>query len=345
VDKNMREPLVSVVMPVYNAEKYVKESVESILNQTYKNFELIVIDDGSKDKSFEIVAELAAKDKRIKLLKNDRNLGVSATRNKCIDFSDGEYVALMDSDDISLPKRLEKQVAFLSENRELGLLGSSVEVINEAGEIVGVWKYPETHDEISVEMIFSSPFASSSVIIRRDAVTRVKYNEDLIVAEDYDFYSRLSKNTKTHNLKDTLVKYRINSKGLTRNNLSEMENKSADVAYLYLNSQRLNLGKTYFIELRKLMSGKTIEKDNMLKIEQHLLDIKRQLVQNTSLSNQAINSVFQEKWFNICKKGAYNGMSVYRHFFESDLFKSEIDIFKKIKFFIKCFLRLKLYDR
>ena len=101
---------VSVIIGVYNSEKYIEETIRSVLNQTYKNFELIVIDDGSTDKSFEIVAKLAEKDKRIKFLKNDRNLGVSATRNRLIDIAKGEYVAIMDSDDISLPERLEKQV-------------------------------------------------------------------------------------------------------------------------------------------------------------------------------------------------------------------------------------------
>jgi glycosyltransferase involved in cell wall biosynthesis len=339
VDKNMSRPLVSVVMPVYNSEKYVKQSVESILSQTYKNFELIVIDDGSTDKSFEIVAKLAEKDKRIKFLKNDRNLGVSATRNRLIDIAKGEYVAIMDSDDISLPERLEKQVAFLSEKKELGLLGSSVEVINENGKKIGFWKYPETHDEISVEMIFNSPFASSSVIFRKDFVKGFRYNEDVLVAEDYDFYSRLSKNCKMHNLKDILVKYRINIKGLTQNNLSEMECKSSDVVCLYLKSQGLDLNDAHVIESRKLISAKRIETCSLLKIENWLLKIKRLLVENTSFDGQAVNSVFQKKWYDVCRRGAHNGLTVYRLFFKSELFCGSIGVEKRLKLFVKCFLK------
>ncbi|MGI6394061.1 MAG: glycosyltransferase family 2 protein [bacterium] len=335
----MNNPVISVIMPVYNSEKYVKESVGSILAQTYKNFELIVADDGSTDKSFEIVAELAEKDKRIKLLKNDKNRGVSVTRNKCIDFSAGEYIALMDSDDISFPERFEKQVAFLSENRGVGLLGSSVEVINENEKKIGVWKYPETHDEISVEMIFSSPFASSSVILRKDFVKGFRYNEDISVAEDYDFYSRLLKNCKMHNLKDTLVKYRINSKGLTQNNLSEMECKSSEVACLYLKSQGLDLDEAHVVELRKLMSSKSIEKNSVLKIEQYLSDMKRQLFEKTYLSNQVIKSVFQKKWYDVCRKNANNGLTVYKVFFESELFCGSIGVEKRLKLFVKCFLK------
>ena len=114
----MKNPLVSILMPVYNSEKYLREAIKSILNQTFTNFELIIINDGSTDNSLKIIKSF--KDNRIKIIKNKGNLGLIKTLNKGIDLAQGKYIARMDADDIAMPKRLEKQIAFFNENPDYG---------------------------------------------------------------------------------------------------------------------------------------------------------------------------------------------------------------------------------
>ena len=127
-------------MPVYNAEKYLVESIESILNQSLKNFEFIIINDGSKDKSLGIIKKYAKKDKRIILLNNSRNLGLQKTLNKGLEVARGKYVARMDADDISLPKRLEIQFNYMEDHLEIFLVGSSAIVIDGNGNRLGIFK-------------------------------------------------------------------------------------------------------------------------------------------------------------------------------------------------------------
>ena len=123
-------PLVSVVMPVYNSEKYVAEAIESILGQTFSDFELIIVDDGSQDRSPEIIREYERQDDRVRLLRQEGNMGVATARNRGIDEAGGEFLALMDSDDISLPTRLEQQLRFLQENPDIGAVGVRSKMAN-----------------------------------------------------------------------------------------------------------------------------------------------------------------------------------------------------------------------
>ena len=127
----MSNSLVSVIIPVYNVEKYVKEAIKSIQNQTYENLEIIVIYDGSIDDTYNIVEKLAKEDNRIKLYKNEKNLKIVKTLNRALSLANGEYISRMDGDDISAPDRIEKKVKFLEENKEFDLVGCQVEVVNE----------------------------------------------------------------------------------------------------------------------------------------------------------------------------------------------------------------------
>ena len=117
-------PILSVLMPVFNSELFVAEAIESILNQTFKDFEFLILDDASTDKSFEIIKDFGKRDSRIKVCQNEKNLGVVESRNKLINLSKGKYIAWLDSDDIAIKTRLEKQVNFLEEHPEIGMVGA-----------------------------------------------------------------------------------------------------------------------------------------------------------------------------------------------------------------------------
>lgn len=204
----MKSPKVSVLMPAYNAEKYLVEAIESILNQTFTDFEFIIIDDCSADKTWEIIQKYSKKDKRIIAIKNEENLKLSATLNKGIDVCKGEYIARMDADDWSYPDRLQKQYDVISRDSNIGILGGAMEVCDENLEIKNIRKYNLSDSEIRKSLFKYSPFCHPATIFKKEALLQYKYSIELNDAEDYDLYFRIGKSYKLQNLNDIVIKYR-----------------------------------------------------------------------------------------------------------------------------------------
>lgn len=225
----MKNPLVSVVMPVYNAEKYLSEAIESILNQSYKNFEFIIIDDCSDDDSFGIIKEFAKKDKRIKYFKNSKKLGLIKTLNKLITFAKSEFIARMDADDFSDKDRILKQLGFLLKNDDYLIVGSDIKIINIEGEIIGKRVYPHTDKEIRKTIFFKSPFAHPSVCIRAHIFKKLFYEEKFLTAEDYYLWHQILKHGKGSNLKDYLLYYRVSEEQTKSKNLKRQLNQTLKV--------------------------------------------------------------------------------------------------------------------
>lgn len=199
-------PRVSVLMPIYNAGKYLADAINSILEQTFSDWELIIADDGSTDNSKDIIDSY--RDNRIKYIKNDSNRGIIYTRNRLTQEAIGEYIALMDGDDISSPKRLEMQVAFLDNNPDYGLCGTFGEVIDSNGKKTGNIKLSENHEEIKCALLFSNTFIQSSIMGHRVIFIQNPYDKNFPVVGDYELWSRLVNITKIKNLPYSLVKYR-----------------------------------------------------------------------------------------------------------------------------------------
>ena len=163
----MNIPTLSIVMPVYNTEKFVKKTIESLLNQTYKDFELIVIDDGSTDNSIEIIKKFA--DNRIKIFSNDSNKGIVYSRNRGNAEALGRFIAPFDSDDIALPDKFEKQISFLEQHPEFGMLGSWAKLIDENDKFLNVnWKLSAKAESIPAILLFRAYFIQSAVVFRRE---------------------------------------------------------------------------------------------------------------------------------------------------------------------------------
>jgi glycosyltransferase involved in cell wall biosynthesis len=207
VNTSIKKPRVSVVMPVYNVEIYIAAALDSLLRQTFENFEVIVVDDGSTDGTVGIVKLYQQKDHRIKLFCHAINSGPSGARNTAFEHMNGEFAALLDGDDIALPNRLAMQVAALEAGPQLGIVGSHVEVINEAGNYVGnVWKRPITADDTAIQLLFRNSI-SNALMIRSCAIPQGGYSIPL--AEDYDLNVRIAKEWKVINLNMVLSLYRL----------------------------------------------------------------------------------------------------------------------------------------
>lgn len=215
-------PLVSVVMPAYNAEKYISEAIESILNQTFKDFEFIIIDDGSKDGTWEIIQDCAKKDERIVALKNERNLNVSQTRNKGIEKSTGKYIVWADADDISLPKRIKTQLDFMESNKDVGLCGSFMEFFGDS-ESVSIRKYSD-NDGVLRSLIFrQNPVAQPSCIMRKDILIKCGGYPNFPLSEDLYVFFKMGELSKFSNIQEVLVRYRVHPGSLTNSRLRSME--------------------------------------------------------------------------------------------------------------------------
>lgn len=208
---------VSVLLPVYNAQTYLKEAIESILNQSFQDFELIIINDGSTDKSDEIICSF--NDNRIVYVKNETNLKLIETLNKGIKLCKGKYIARMDADDISMPQRLERQYQFMESNPAVGLCGSWAKVINEKGEETGKIKNFTHNKDLKIHLLFSVPFVHPSVMMKAELLKEEPYAIQFSHAEDYDLWCRLSRKTQMANIPEFLFQYRWHS-----TNISQIEN-------------------------------------------------------------------------------------------------------------------------
>lgn len=233
--------LVSIVMPAYNCEKYVVEAINSILAQTYRNWELLVLDDGFKDNTLRIIEEFSQKDSRIKALPNGKNIGVSATRNRGIELASGEWIAFLDSDDMWKPEKLEKQFEIVEkEAAEFLFTGSSY--INEEGEAYKeIFEVPEkiTYKKLRNQNVISC----SSVLVKKKYFEHIKMEKDEM-HEDYAVWLRILKTGVTaFGVNEPLLIYRI-----SRNSKSGNKMKTVKMTYKVFRFVGINpFGSAYFM--------------------------------------------------------------------------------------------------
>lgn len=194
---------VSVLMPIYQTpEEYLRSAIESILNQTYTDFEFLILDDCPQNSRESIVHSY--QDKRIKYFKNEKNLGITPSRNKLIDMAKGEYLAVMDHDDISLSSRFEKEVSYLDCHKEVGVVGSNYEKF----PFYKLKNRPETNEEIENVLMKKCAVLHPSSMIRKSVLKNLRYEEKFSPAEDYALWCRLIGQTEFYNIQEVLFKYR-----------------------------------------------------------------------------------------------------------------------------------------
>lgn len=206
-------PLVSVVMSVYNDGKYVKDAIESILAQTFTDFEFVIVDDGCTDNTRDIIA--GYHDARIRLIVNEHNLGLAPSLNKAIRLSGAQYIARQDADDISLPDRLSREVDYLESHPDVALVGSAAIVIAHDGERRGVWPAIAEDLDLKWSLLFLNPFIHSSIMVRRSVVEEAGYytaRPEIAQAfvEDYELWSRVNRISRSANFAQPLLKFRQN---------------------------------------------------------------------------------------------------------------------------------------
>lgn len=203
-------PVISVLMSVYNGEKFLAESIRSILNQTIDDFEFIIVDDGSVDKTLLILKDFSVADSRIKIISNRVNEGLTKSLNTGLAVCVGKYVARQDADDISMPNRLEKQISFMDLNNGMALIGSCGFFVDDSGRVVRDKNLPISYPEIKRKLLFNNQFIHSSLMIRREILQKEGgYNDSFFKSQDYELVLRLAAKYPVANLPDKLVKHRL----------------------------------------------------------------------------------------------------------------------------------------
>jgi glycosyltransferase involved in cell wall biosynthesis len=264
-------------MSVFNAEKYIEESIQSVLNQTYNNFEFIIINDGSKDNSLKIIKKFLSKDDRIILIDRE-NKGLVASLNEGILKSNGNFIARMDADDVCLPNRFEEQLNFMNNNSDVGVCGSWIELFGDDFK-TKIWKLPCNDERLKAELLFSSCFAHPSVMIRKNVLldNDILYDESYIHAEDFELWIRLSDITYFANINKVLLKYRMVKDSVSHK--ADLESKS-----------RFDIFQKIFNKSLGRLDIKNSPEENTLHFN---LSLNKRLRQN-SLSSFELKSYFDK---------------------------------------------------
>jgi glycosyltransferase involved in cell wall biosynthesis len=224
-------PLLSILTPVYNREAYIGAAIESVQQQGISDWEMIIVDDASTDRTVEVVQTYQAKDDRIQLIQKAENSGISATRNRGLDVVNGKYIVMLDSDDICFLNRFEQQVSFLEKHPEIGVLGGWAKHIGTSNRQFT----PEAEDGVlRARSLYRCPFVHSSTTVRTAVIQEhhLRYNEAYPAANDYNFWVRILPHTRVHNLQEYLVGYRKHPQNISRTHQSEQQHLRQETSRL-----------------------------------------------------------------------------------------------------------------
>jgi hypothetical protein len=325
-------PKVSVIMPVYNGASFIAKAIDSILCQTFHDLELIIVDDASTDDTEKIIS--AYDDARVRLVRNQSNLGIATSRNRGIAFASGDYIALLDADDIALPTRLSEQVGFLEDNPEYGMVGSWIEFIDKAGNSNGGgMRYEATPDEIPILLLFNNCFAQSTVTIRRTILPVGPYKM-MAQAEDYDLWTQLVKKAKVWNLQKVLVQYRMHDSNVSLSRLEEQEACTVNVIRQYLKELQI-VPTEREIKVHRLIASMQFEPslDILAEIETWLLKLTMAHKAGTRFVAADFKRLIGAFWYSSCRNSVDLGDAAWNAYWASDLSKlTRIRWTRKIRF-------------
>lgn len=221
---SVKKPLISILMPAYNSERFISEAIDSMLNQTFKDFEFLIIDDASTDKTRNIIRNYQKRDKRIRVITNKKNLKIAATLNIGINKAKSEIIARMDPDDISHPDRLFIQYQFLKSHPKVAIVGANIQIIGNGNKLLCKREYPTASVKLKRIMFRYSPFAHPAIMFRKKVFEEFGgYDETMAVCEDIDLWFKIGGKYEFANIPKTLLTYRLVPSSGTHSNLKTVE--------------------------------------------------------------------------------------------------------------------------
>ncbi|MDH6353915.1 glycosyltransferase involved in cell wall biosynthesis [Dysgonomonas sp. PH5-45] len=340
----MQSPLVSVLIPCYNVELYVEKSINSILNQTYTNLELVVIDDCSTDGTNAILQSLARKDSRIKLYKNEPNLKLIKTLNKGIGLCSGKYIARMDADDISLPERIAKEVTFLEENPDYDIVSSMFYTFRKDRRKHNLYINPCKYEELQAFLLFKSGICHPAVMIRKTLFTEqgLKFEEEYLHVEDYGLWSKALYVTKLANIPEPLLLYRVHESQIsTLNAWTQLENKKK---VFKIHCAHLGLPDTDdYLDIYASVAEANPKYSSftfLSECESFMLNLQEKNIETPYCSQDYLQDMLSLHWLRLCANSRL-GLKVLKRCFSSPLYlKQNYTRQDYLILFIKCLFKL-----
>lgn len=330
---------VTVLMPVYNGERYLKEAIDSILSQTRKDFDFLIINDGSTDSSEEIIKSYH--DPRITLVNHDKNRGLVEALNQGLDLACGDYVARMDCDDVSLPSRLEKQVCFMDKNKDVGVCGTWIKFIGTNR----IKKYPVSHESIKFNYLYSCPIAHPTIMIRKSifAANNIKYDDNYKHAEDYELWSRTMNTFCFANIPEVLLHYRKHDEQVTNIHSKEQTDKRIKIRAKYLSDQ-LGLSQNDKKDIaRWLYLDEYLPSEDMLIGTDILLE--KMTIANTDkkvFKETDFNKYLAERWWEVCTASCSIGLTAWKYYHEKKWRRRcTATVVNELKLIAKCMIKMK----
>jgi len=316
---------VTVLLPVYNAEKYLAESIQSIVRQTFSDFEFLIVDDGSTDGSRAIIESFG--DPRVRVLKNPERLKLSGALNRGIREAKGKYIARMDADDIAMPGRLEQQIRFMEQHPDVGVCGSAIEIFGRKQQ-TRVDTYPTGANEIKAYALFDCPFCHPSVVMRKDFFQRhyLEYDGSYYPTEDYELWARATSHFQTANVDDVLLRYRVHDESMTGADWDRMDSQAARVIGGILDRLGVRYSEEDLRFHRNIGRGKSCQLEDFsefVKAERWLQKLAHTNNGNPNYDSRALNRTLALIWYRLCLNNSFFGMKVVKKYTGSALLKDD----------------------
>jgi len=307
-------PNVTVLLPVYNGEKYLQETMQSILGQTYTDFEFLIVDDGSTDNSPKIVQSF--QDPRIRIMENPERLKLSGALNRGIKEAKGKYIARMDADDIALPLRLQRQVEYMEQHPDIGMCGTAIEIFGNVKTRKDI--YPRTAEEIKAYALFDCPFCHPTVMMRRDLLLKhdLWYDGSYYPTEDYELWARAVGLFPTVNLDEVLLRYRVHDSSMTGSDWDAMDKQAARIIRRLLDKLEIQYSDEELELHRNIGRGRSCQcsfveleqADSWLQI---LLDVNKK---QKEYQEQALSGMLSLVWYRLCLNNSSLGMRMFTQY-------------------------------
>ena len=316
---------ITLLLPVYNGERYLCETLQSLLSQTYTAFELLIIDDGSTDNSASIIQSFD--DPRIRLLKNPERLKLSGALNRGMKEAKGKYIARMDADDIALPQRLQLQFEYMEAHPAIGVCGTAIEIFGQGSPRKDI--YPATSDAIRAYALFDCPFCHPSVMMRKDMFLQhdLWYDGAYYPTEDYELWARATELFPTVNLDGILLRYRVHDNSMTGSDWDAMDKQAARVALPLLHKLGIQPSEEELRLHRNIGRGRSCQLRDMAEVEQAEQWLQRliQVNKNTKCYEPVIFArTIALIWFRVCMNSSSLGFVLLSKYATSNLRTQDI---------------------
>jgi glycosyltransferase involved in cell wall biosynthesis len=316
----MHNPQVSVVMPVFNRQQYVGAAIESILAQTITDFELIIVDDGSTDQSMAVIQ--GYRDPRIRLIHFSQNKGVSAARNIGNEVARGTYIAVMDSDDIALPRRLEKQLAFMRTHPDVDICGATVRWVNDAMHHTEDGPAVTGSKRCLAKLVLELPFSHPTLFVRRSIYQHVQYESQWEPMADYRFLTEVSLRANMDAIRDVVLLMRSHPQRMSVVMMEKQDDLGGEISALYLERMGLALDerqKTLWKKFRR-PRDQLLDHEELMEMSQLSGRLMEANTQTKMASQRYLHVVLARKWWHILRVSPHlRGLATFRIYFQSPL--------------------------